>query len=106
MRQQEENYGQRYGSWKPTLMPIVCLLLPHLCLILLRLFCYAQTDAYALVGHLLVAQTNVYGQWPSSFPPSTPCAPERLADVPVCCGGMALAPFLSGVRCSQKSLGG
>ena len=92
-------------------MPIVFLLLPHLCLIRLRLFCYSQTNAYALDGHLLVfsamrrlmlmplmgiygvfcyTQTDAYGQWPSSFPPPTPCAPERLADVPVCCGGMAL----------------
>ena len=35
-------------------MPIVFLLLPHLCLIRLRLFCYSQTDAYAIDGHLLV----------------------------------------------------
>jgi hypothetical protein len=61
-------------------MPIVCLILPHLCLIRLRLFCYSQTNAYALDGHLSVFSATrrlvLMASRPSSFPPSTPCAPE------------------------------
>lgn len=35
------------------------------------------------------------------FPPSNPCAPERLADVPVRCGGMALCSVT--LRCQVLS---
>ena len=70
-----ENYGQRYGSWEPTLMPIVFQMIPYLCLFLM---------AKAIL-----------------LPALDPCAPERLDNVPVCSDGMALysAPF----RCHVPS---